>query len=418
MSNSSPSDDPQPHPIQFDIPTPRFSVSSPASLSQAMEYLNDHGYVVIGDSYSQQETSQYYDDTWTLLESLPHYNLQRSDPRTWNKWPGVESKGLISGNGIGHSKLQWNIRKNKNVRKIFSTLWNTDELICSYDGIGIYRPYLIDSSWTTRGRWFHVDQNPHDKPNKCCVQGFVSLFDQNEYTGGLVVIPGSHKEFSKLKSVRGVMKGVDYVSVLDISKEFETIASSCKPIKFVACKQGDVVLWDSRTIHCNTPSKYAPINGKGDPVGGDRKEIELKSGIPSSRLLRVVNYVCITPREYAFKYNGIMRGFTLLNERILCVGNAVSTTHWPFLHIESEDKMSDSHWPTNPNVLVVDKKVPDTVDLDKDALALVVGRWPSRAENYAQLYKDLIPRGETIGKFLFLLSVFIVVIAMGIKRLI
>merc|ERR1711920_538620 len=53
--------------------------------------------------------------------------------------------------------------------------------------------------------------------------------------------------------------------------------------KLVCAKAGDLVLWDSRCIHCNTPG-----------AAGD-----LKSGEAHSELLRVVAYVCMVPAAWA-----------------------------------------------------------------------------------------------------------------------
>ena len=37
-----------------------------------------------------------------------------------------------------------------------------------------------------------MDQNPFDKPDFCCVQGMVPLYDATAATGGLEVVPGTH----------------------------------------------------------------------------------------------------------------------------------------------------------------------------------------------------------------------------------
>jgi len=38
----------------------------------------------------------------------------------------------------------------------------------------------------------HIDQNIWQKPDLCCVQGMIPLYDVTEGTGGLAVVPKSH----------------------------------------------------------------------------------------------------------------------------------------------------------------------------------------------------------------------------------
>jgi hypothetical protein len=51
---------------------------------------------------------------------------------------------------VGQSKFNWTVRGNANVQKIFSKIWNTDDLITSYDGFGVFRPYQYNSDWKTK----------------------------------------------------------------------------------------------------------------------------------------------------------------------------------------------------------------------------------------------------------------------------
>eukprot|EP00854_Cymbomonas_tetramitiformis_P026911 gene26911-33089_t len=52
-----------------------------------------------------------------------------------------------------------------------------------------------EASWKTRGGWFHTDQNAllPGMQGRVCVQGLVTLTDVDSASGGLCVIPGSHK---------------------------------------------------------------------------------------------------------------------------------------------------------------------------------------------------------------------------------
>ena len=63
----------------------------------------------------------------------------------------------------------------------------------------MFRPWQCGQpEWKTYGSWYHVDQNPRILANLACYQGLVSLYPQNEYTGGTVVIPNTHQMFQQV----------------------------------------------------------------------------------------------------------------------------------------------------------------------------------------------------------------------------
>ena len=100
----------------------------------------------------------------------------------------------------GHTRHAWRIRTNRNVRKVFSTLWNTENLVVSYDGC----------CWIPKGTrkkdstWTHSDQ-ASSKKGLSCYQGFVALTDNETRT--LVVYRGSHKLHRQYCVDRKLLKG-------------------------------------------------------------------------------------------------------------------------------------------------------------------------------------------------------------------
>merc|ERR1712244_80900 len=103
------------------------------------------------------------------------------------------------------------------------------------------------------------------KPNIDCVQGIVSLYDQDKSTGSTVVVPGSHHWVQTI--VTNLSKGGgDWVSIPKGKLE----QMSARKL-LICCKAGDLILWDSRTIHCSSPAllsakamqiKWTAQNGK------------------------------------------------------------------------------------------------------------------------------------------------------------
>mmetsp|Transcript_41786 Transcript_41786/g.99114 ORF Transcript_41786/g.99114 Transcript_41786/m.99114 type:complete len:331 (-) Transcript_41786:231-1223(-) len=273
--------------------------------AEAKSYLESEGYVVISvlDENEVQEARLLFWDFW---EQLDHH-VSRSDPMSWGRLDDFIHKdtGIINSYGIGQSRLLWYLRGLPAVRAVFQELWETDDIITSFDGAGLFRPWNIDPAWKTNGGWFHVDQSPRRK-GRACVQGLVTLYDQDTSTGGLVVVPGSHRHHQALcrSTATGVVlgfAGTDFIPVP--SRSF---ASRGLRPRLVDCRAGDIVLWDSRTVHCNCPAAEPP-----PPPGPDE----------GPQMLRAVAYICMVPRTWATE--------EALQRRRACFEMRETTTHWP-----------------------------------------------------------------------------------------
>ncbi|CAF0719318.1 unnamed protein product [Adineta steineri] len=261
--------------IDYTTSSPRFSVTNDDALKDAIAYLDQHGYAVISDIMNQDEININKDLLWKFIENASNNTIDRKDPQTWSKeWPSFSTHGVISGFGIGQSDFLWNVRSNRQIKKVFTRVWNNQQLLTSFDGCGVFRDWRYNAAWKTTGGWNHVDQNPKTKPGRCCIQGLVSLMDQNEKTGGLVVYPQTHLHFTELCDV--VKNNNDYVKVSDshpIMNQGKTLG------KLVHCQAGDLIIWDSRTVHCNSPATAIEERNKNEPVD----------------LLRIVAYVSMSP---------------------------------------------------------------------------------------------------------------------------
>lgn len=83
--------------------------------------------------------------------------------------------------------------------------------------------------------------------------------------------------------------------------------------ELICCQAGDLVLWDSRTIHCNTPAPK-PAAPRKPNAGG------------TAQLLRGVAYVCMTPRR--------MASAEVQEGRKRAYETRTTTSHWPHeLHL-------------------------------------------------------------------------------------
>lgn len=284
------------------VHVPRFAPGSPDSV----RHFQEHGYVVIAKALSQSEVARALDLTWSYLEKLGT-GIKRSDPSTWSNeaWPTLAHGGIIPSNGIGHSEAQWYVRSVPAVHQSFAAVWDTDDLLVSFDGMAIWRPTAGDPEWKTNqgAAWLHVDQNADLRPGFCCAQGMVSLLPMDRSTGGNVLIPGSHIDhFPKITTTYAdrfakLPKGIDHF-------RFPENDANLSHVQMSHMEPGDMLLWDSRVVHCSSPGiEESPTEQK--PLA----------------LTRVVSLICMMPRS-------LTSDEVLRWRKTRAIEDRVSTTNW------------------------------------------------------------------------------------------
>lgn len=170
----------------------------------------------------------------------------------------------------------------------------------------------------------HVDQGRLLRGRQC-IQGLVTLTDVTEETGGFCCIPGSHRFHDSL---------VDKHATSDDNYMKIPADAPCLQDSQILprCLAGDLLLWDSRTVHCSSPALVRP-------------------SAPPDRLLRMASYICMLPADRADE--------DVIKKRIEMYQCNVTGTHWP--HI--------LNFKRNPS----DCAVKDPESLSTAAAALLVG---------------------------------------------
>ena len=117
-----------------------------------------------------------------------------------------------------------------------------------------------------------------------------------------MVIPRSHNRFHELLSIwRKTGNNSKIPFDHEILQEEYGLLIHARP--------GDLLLWDSRTIHCNTPSFLTPPRPQhNDDAFG---------------LLRMVSYICMTPLTFAENPDEI------INRRLNAFRYRLTSSHWP-----------------------------------------------------------------------------------------
>lgn len=239
--------------------------------------LKKNGYVVIPTVISEEEVTIAKELFYKWKNTIVNHDKIHSL---------IDPHGIYKFHQIGHQQHAWYLRTRKNIINIFKKLWNTDELIVSFDG-SCYIPKEFskkDNIWT------HTDQAADSKGLQC-YQSFVSLTKNSERT--IVLYETSHllhEEYFKEKNITGSKNW----NLID-----KTYLEKIKHTKRVLnVNPGDLVIWDSRTFHQN---QYGNINSEE----------------------RIVQYLCYLPKShYKNTKSQILKRRKYFQE-------LRTTSHWP-----------------------------------------------------------------------------------------
>ncbi|KAH8884207.1 phytanoyl-CoA dioxygenase [Thozetella sp. PMI_491] len=211
--------------------------------------LQKNGYAVIKGAIPLDRALDYQQRARGWVKSFGNDELDFDNPETWvkNNLPVHSSINTFGSYAAPHEKFMWDARMEPGVLDAFAKVWGTEELIVSFDSLNITFPNRKDVP--RKGAWEHVDQSPLRR-GMHCVQGIICLSTAGPEDGGLVVYPGSHlyhDEFLDTQTDRSTWKPKDmYWFGKDELAWFK--AKGIAPIK-VCADIGDLIVWDSRTIH-------------------------------------------------------------------------------------------------------------------------------------------------------------------------
>ena len=186
-------------------------------------------------------------------------------------------------NWVGHLEPIWKTREA--CIPIFEKIWKTDELLSSFDGF-----CLLSNTQGSKyyKQWMHCDQGKI-WPQFACVQGVVNLYDNGSNDGGTLLMSGSHLKFKEYFDAHPI-DGINSFNPID---PLDPILKDC-PIYKPCLKAGEILLFDSRTFHCNIA--------------------------PTSSNTRMCVYVSMQPRKYASESD--------LNKRVKLYETGRMTGHW------------------------------------------------------------------------------------------
>lgn len=151
--------------------------------------------------------------------------------------------GIYKHGQAGHQEFAWSVRTHPEVLAVHRLLYECSDLVVSFDG-------ACHLAGEKRARketgWTHTDQSPFTKGAQP-VQGFVALTANEDST--FVVYEKSNREHARYFAARVDGDAKWKKNFLCIDPAF--LAEIEHTRKVVAVNAGDLVLWDSRTFHCN-----------------------------------------------------------------------------------------------------------------------------------------------------------------------
>jgi len=199
--------------------------------------------------------------------------------------------------------------------KAFATIWGTEDLLVSYDGTNVSLPFPEGELVNEAGAaWPHVDQSPNRR-FKHCVQGIMNLEENGPDDGGLMVLAGSLPLYNQFFEEHEGDAPPEGFSWRDSYKHNEEqlqwfYDKGCKWVK-VEAHPGDLILWDSRTIHYGAAAK------------GNRA--------------RVATYVCYKPASDIQP--------EMMEARVKATNDFIGTSHDPLLFRMTGNKIAAKSQP-------------------------------------------------------------------------
>ena len=214
----------------------------------------------------------------------------------------------------------WRVRTMPGVARAFAAAWDVgaDDLLTGFDSCAVTRNLWLfeehaqeqacarataansstagagvagvddaSHSWALnreKAQWFHVDQHAHALPGLSTYQGLLTFYPCNRATGGTVLVPESHKRFASIFSGQnGNAREPASEGFVALNKPGDR-ENFCAGAVQVSLQSGDLLLWDSRTVHCN----QGLLRAAGPRAAMPGRESELLS--------RLVAFVCMIPR--------------------------------------------------------------------------------------------------------------------------
>ena len=170
-------------------------------------------------------------------------------------------------------------------------------MITSFDAMSFHiPPELTGLKKYFKDDWMHCDQS-FSRNGFECAQGWVTEYNIEQGDATLAVLEKSNQLHGQFAKEFNITDKSDWYKLTPEQVEWY-LKKGCERVS-VKCNAGDMVFWDSRTIHCG----QQPIRGRPSPN------------------FRHVVYICMTPKTMISESD--------TKKRICAFENLRMTNHWP-----------------------------------------------------------------------------------------
>ena len=249
----------------YTLPSPRYEreryvVPASAAPEEVRRMLAHHGVAVIPNAISEEAAERALTGLWATLEAT-FPDFKRSSPSTWRalRDNGAKHGMLLQTHGLGWSQPVVDVRQDPQLVAHFAALWSVapEALASSADGLSVYLNTPDSKGGWHRpgaGDWLHWDRAPDDETPS--IQGFVNLLPTQAHGAALQVLTKSHRQQAAFAARFPHAQRTRFYLLDGQAEASFFLDAQCRHVCIAAAPR-DLVLWDSRTIHCGRAASRA-----------------------------------------------------------------------------------------------------------------------------------------------------------------
>jgi ectoine hydroxylase-related dioxygenase (phytanoyl-CoA dioxygenase family) len=226
-----------------------------AKARQAALDLEEKGWAVVASVYTAEECDEVTRQMWECLSQASGGELRPEADFAIMPVKDLPSHkhGIIEAHRLNHAAPIRKVRRDPRFIALFSLLHGTDQLTASMDRVNFKFPGRV---YRSAAPWPHMDQCPR-RLERISVQSYLTMMDAGEDDPSNQLYQGSHRIFAEHWKEKRTQETSDWYKLTP--EEATELGKLCPLVKPVLHK-GDLLLWDSRTVH--SPSDGTTREGR------------------------------------------------------------------------------------------------------------------------------------------------------------